>query len=130
MMKRCVGGCSVIALALMLHSPARSAQQPQSSPAAISVRTASVDGVNLQYLIAGHGPTIVMLHRYAETARMWRPLMPRLASRFTVIAPDLPGIGGSAIPNDGLDMTHAASRVHMLVNLDSARQLSSDTILD
>jgi pimeloyl-ACP methyl ester carboxylesterase len=71
--------------------------------------------VNLQYLIAGHGPTIVLLHGYAETSRMWRPLMPRLASRFTVIAPDLPGIGGSAIPNDGLDMTHAASRVHMLV---------------
>jgi hypothetical protein len=84
MMKRCVGGCSVIALAL-LQSPVRSAQQPQSSPAAISVRTPSVDGVNLQYLIAGHGPTIVMLHGYDETARMWRPLMPRLASRFTVI---------------------------------------------
>jgi pimeloyl-ACP methyl ester carboxylesterase len=41
--------------------------------------------------------------------------MPRLASDFTVIAPDLPGIGGSAIPADGLDMTHAASRVHGLV---------------
>jgi pimeloyl-ACP methyl ester carboxylesterase len=46
---------------------------------------------------------------------MWRPLIPRLAARFTVIAPDLPGIGGSAIPADGLDMTHAASRIHDLV---------------
>ena len=46
---------------------------------------------------------------------MWRPLMPRLAARFTVIAPDLPGIGGSAIPTDGLDMTRAAIRIHDLV---------------
>ena len=41
--------------------------------------------------------------------------MPRLAERFTVIAPDLPGIGGSDIPKDGLDMTHAAIRIHDLV---------------
>ncbi len=46
---------------------------------------------------------------------MWRPLIPRLASNFTVIAPDLPGIGGSAIPKDGLDMTRAGSRIHALV---------------
>src|SRR4051812_18826648 len=46
---------------------------------------------------------------------MWIPLMPRLASTFTVIAPDLPGIGGSAIPTDGLDMARAGSRVHGLV---------------
>jgi pimeloyl-ACP methyl ester carboxylesterase len=46
---------------------------------------------------------------------MWRPLIPRLASTHTVIAPDLPGIGGSAIPSDGLDMAHAAARMHALV---------------
>src|SRR4051794_36557864 len=108
----CVSG---IALGFVWLSPARAAQQPQSSAAAIAVRTATVDGLELQYLIAGHGPTIVLLHGYAETSRMWRPLMPRLASKFTVIAPDLPGIGGSAIPGEGLDMAHAATRVHGLV---------------
>jgi pimeloyl-ACP methyl ester carboxylesterase len=46
---------------------------------------------------------------------MWRPLIPRLASAFTVIAPDLPGIGGSSIPRRGLDIRHAAARVHALV---------------
>ena len=46
---------------------------------------------------------------------MWRPLMPKLANRFTVIAPDLPGIGGSAIPADGLDMARSAVRIHALV---------------
>jgi pimeloyl-ACP methyl ester carboxylesterase len=57
----------------------------------------------------------VLLHGYAETSRMWRPLMPKLAGSFMVIAPDLPGIGGSDIPPDGLDMTHAATRIHTLV---------------
>jgi pimeloyl-ACP methyl ester carboxylesterase len=79
------------------------------------VKTADVDGLRLQYLAAGHGPAILLLHGYAETSRMWRPLMPRLAAHFTVIAPDLPGIGGSDIPADGLDMTRAASRIHALV---------------
>jgi pimeloyl-ACP methyl ester carboxylesterase len=81
----------------------------------MTVRVADVGGVNLQYLTAGHGPAIVLLHGYAETSRMWKPLMPRLASRFTVIAPDLPGIGDSDVPRDGLDMTHAAIRIHELV---------------
>jgi len=106
-----VGG---IALAVVWLSQAPYAQQPAGAPA-IAVRTATVDGLQLQYLVAGRGPTIVLLHGYAETSRMWRPLMPRLASNFTVIAPDLPGIGGSAIPDDGLDMAHAASRIHGLV---------------
>ena len=40
--------------------------------------------------------------------------MPQLAERFTVIAPDLPGIGDSAIPASGLDMKTAGSRMHAL----------------
>src|SRR5262245_30749440 len=84
-------------------------------PGATSERTATVDGLKIQYLIAGEGPTALLIHGYAETSRMWRPLMPLLAGDFTVIAPDLPGIGGSDIPSDGLDMTHAATRLHDLV---------------
>lgn len=45
---------------------------------------------------------------------MWKPTMPALAERFTVIAPDLPGIGDSAIPADGLDMKTSAVRIHAL----------------
>jgi pimeloyl-ACP methyl ester carboxylesterase len=46
---------------------------------------------------------------------MWRPIIPLLAAKFTVIAPDLPGIGDSAIPESGLDMKNAAIRIHTLV---------------
>jgi pimeloyl-ACP methyl ester carboxylesterase len=45
---------------------------------------------------------------------MWKPIMPALAERFTVIAHDLPGIGDSAIPADGLDMKTSAVRIHAL----------------
>ena len=77
-------------------------------------RTAKIDGVKLQYLTAGSGPPLILLHGYAETSRMWRPIIPILAKRFTVIAPDLPGIGDSAIPAKGLDMKTSAVRMHDL----------------
>jgi pimeloyl-ACP methyl ester carboxylesterase len=85
-----------------------------ASDSAIASRNATIEGVSLHYLTAGHGPMVVLIHGYAETSRMWRPLIPKLAERFTVIAPDLPGIGDSAIPADGLDMKTAAIRIHAL----------------
>jgi pimeloyl-ACP methyl ester carboxylesterase len=85
-----------------------------ASDNAIASRHATVEGVSLHYLTAGSGPMVVLIHGYAETSRMWRPLIPRLAERFTVIAPDLPGMGDSAIPADGLDMKTAAIRIHAL----------------
>jgi len=88
---------------------------PHSDDHAIDVRTATADGVRLQYLTAGTGPAIVLLHGYAETSLMWRPLIPQVADRFQVIAPDLPGIGDSDVPHDGLDMTRAGARIHDLV---------------
>jgi pimeloyl-ACP methyl ester carboxylesterase len=80
----------------------------------ILARTAEIDGLKLHYLTAGQGPALLLLHGYAETSLMWWPIMPLLAERFTVIAPDLPGIGDSAIPADGLDMKSAAVRIHAL----------------
>ena len=83
--------------------------------ATIASHTTDIDGVKLHYLTAGHGTTLVLLHGYAETSRMWRPIIPVLSKRFTVIAPDLPGIGDSDIPATGLDMKSAAIRIHDLV---------------
>jgi pimeloyl-ACP methyl ester carboxylesterase len=73
-----------------------------------------VDGVKLHYTSAGHGTPLILLHGYAETSLMWKPIIPLLGERFTVIAPDLPGIGDSAIPTNGLDMKTAAIRIHAL----------------
>ncbi|HEY6331190.1 MAG TPA: alpha/beta hydrolase [Blastocatellia bacterium] len=81
----------------------------------IESRTAAIEGVKLHYLTAGSGPAVLLLHGYTQTSRMWRPIIPELAQRFTVVAPDLPGIGDSEIPPDGLDMKSAAIRIHALV---------------
>ena len=70
----------------------------------IESRTIQADGVKLHYLVAGRGPAVILLHGYAETSRMWKPLMSRLTEKFTLIAPDLPGIGDSDVPKDGSDM--------------------------
>jgi len=80
----------------------------------VASRMAQAEGVRLHYLTAGHGPTVILIHGYAETSRMWKPIIPLLAKKFTVIAPDLPGIGDSEIPKDGLDMKTAAIRIHAL----------------
>ena len=85
----------------------------RDDPTVVS-RTTEIDDVHLHYLTAGQGPALILLHGYAETSLMWRPIMPLLAERFTVIAPDLPGIGDSAIPDSGLDMKTAAIRIHAL----------------
>jgi pimeloyl-ACP methyl ester carboxylesterase len=92
-------------------------------------RTADIDGVKLHYLTAGHGPTVILLHGYAETSRMWRPIIPVLAKKFTVIAPDLPGIGDSGIPAGTIDMKTSASRIHALarsLGVEKARVVGHD----
>jgi pimeloyl-ACP methyl ester carboxylesterase len=92
-------------------------------------RNAKVDGVKLHYLTAGKGPALILLHGYTQTSRMWRPIIPLLAQKFTVIAPDLPGIGDSSIPADGLDMKTAAMRIHALaksLGIEKARVVGHD----
>jgi len=86
----------------------------QAGANAIESRTADVQGLKIHYLTAGHGPAVILLHGYTQTSRMWRPLIPLLSDKFTVIAPDLPGIGDSDIPKDGSDMKTAAIRIHGL----------------
>jgi pimeloyl-ACP methyl ester carboxylesterase len=94
----------------------------------LTSRTAEVEGVKLHYLTAGRGPAVVLLHGYTQT-RMWKPIIPLLTERFTVIAPDLPGIGDSEIPAAGLDMKTAAIRIHALarsLGVEKARVVGHD----
>jgi pimeloyl-ACP methyl ester carboxylesterase len=105
--------------------------QVQSGPSAIESRFGVVDGIKIHYLTAGHGPAVILLHGYTQTSRMWRPLIPKLTDKFTVVAPDLPGIGDSDIPKgeDGLDMKTAAIRIHALaksLGISKARVVGHD----
>src|SRR5271165_2057159 len=103
--------------------------QSTSKPSTILPRDAEVDGVKIHYLTAGKGPAVILLHGYTQTSRMWKPIIPLLADKFTVIAPDLPGIGDSGIPKDGLDMKSAAIRIHGLaksLGVEKARVVGHD----
>ena len=78
--------------------------------------TASIGDMNMFYLSEGSGPeAVILIHGFAETSHVWKRVIPALAGKFRVIAPDLPGFGDSDIPKDGLDMTAASVRIHKLV---------------
>src|SRR5262249_38738971 len=64
-------------------------------------RTARVDGVEVFYREAGPraAPMVVLLHGFPSSSHMFRNLIPALADRYRVIAPDYPGFGQSAVPN-------------------------------
>jgi pimeloyl-ACP methyl ester carboxylesterase len=120
----------LLATTVTAMSPTGSGQIT-SGPNAIESRFGEVDGIKIHYLAAGHGPAVILLHGYTQTSRMWRPLIPKLIDKFTVVAPDLPGIGDSDIPkNDaGLDMKTAAIRVHALaksLGISKARVVGHD----
>lgn len=96
------------------------AMQPTAHAAgndAIQGHSATVNGVTLHYLQAGKGSEspVVLLHGYAETSHMWRPLMLQLADRHVVIAPDLRGAGSSSKPEGGYDKKTMAQDIHALV---------------
>jgi len=72
-----------------------------TGPAVTHYRTATVDGVGIFYREAGpaEGPVFVLLHGFPTSSHMFRNLIPALADRYHVIAPDYPGFGQSAMPD-------------------------------
>jgi pimeloyl-ACP methyl ester carboxylesterase len=78
-------------------------------------RDAKIDGATIHYTTGGSGPAVVLLHGFAETSRMWNPILPVLGTKFTVIAPDLPGIGESSISSGEMGIKTASIQIHDLV---------------
>ena len=70
----------------------------RSGPA--SVQTIEADGVRVFYRAAGepNAPVVLLLHGFPASSFMFRELIPRLASEYRVIAPDLPGFGFTQVP--------------------------------
>jgi pimeloyl-ACP methyl ester carboxylesterase len=95
--------------------PPRTKPRPPKPTQAPQNRFANVNGVRLHYLVAGTGDPVVLLHGYAETSHMWRPLMADLANTHTVIAPDLRGAGQSSTPPAGYTKAEMARDIHALV---------------
>ncbi|WP_208949684.1 alpha/beta fold hydrolase [Paraburkholderia dipogonis] len=78
---------------------------------------AELGDVIVHYLSAGEGPeTVVLLHGIPQTSYEWRYIIPRLAERYRVIAPDLRGLGDTSRPATGYDKKTVASDVWSLVH--------------
>jgi pimeloyl-ACP methyl ester carboxylesterase len=77
---------------------------------------ASVNGVQIHYVIGGQGKPIVLLHGWPQTWYEWRHVMPALAKNYTVIVPDLRGLGDSSKPVTGYDGKTTAEDIYQLVS--------------
>jgi len=77
------------------------AQGLGSSRRSISYHTVDVQGVDIFYREAGpaDAPTVLLLHGFPSSSRMWEPLLPLLADKYHLIAPDYPGFGNSSAPS-------------------------------
>ncbi len=86
------------------------------------LRHVSLHGHDMAYREAGSGPTVLLIHGMAGSSRAWRAVMPRLAERCRVVAPDLMGHGASATPRGDYSLgAHAAGLRDLLGVLDIDR---------
>jgi len=84
-------------------------------------RTASIEGLDIYYREAGSrdNPTVILLHGFPTSSHMFRTLIPELADKYHVIAPDYPGYGNSPMPLvSEFDYTfdHMAAIVEQLIS--------------
>lgn len=83
--------------------------------AGFAAETASVNGTTIHYVRGGRGPALVLLHGFPQDWFEWRWVMPRLSQRFTVVAVDLRGVGGSAPSAAGYAAADLAQDLHLLL---------------
>jgi pimeloyl-ACP methyl ester carboxylesterase len=74
-----------------------------------------VNGVNIHYVIGGTGEPLLLIHGFGQNWYMWNRLLPELSKHFTVIAPDLRGVGESDKPLGGYDKKTMATDMHELM---------------
>ena len=86
---------------LVTINPGFRAAAPRGGPVPIFHRHATIDGVKVFYREAGplDGPVMLLLHGFPTSSHMFRNLIPLLADRYRVIAPDYPGYGQSDAPS-------------------------------
>jgi pimeloyl-ACP methyl ester carboxylesterase len=100
-----------------------SSGSPHSNPSVLDLPGfthchAEVNGTRIHYVVGGKGPTVLLLHGWPYTWVVWGDLMPLLAEAgFTVIAPDLRGLGESAPAEAGYDKANVAEDVRQIVRL-------------
>ena len=88
---------------------------PATPPANFKSTIANVDGINIHYVMGGSGEPLLLIHGFGQNWYMWNRLLPALSEHFTVIAPDLPGLGESDKPDSGYTKKELAKDLHGLM---------------
>ncbi|TDQ12124.1 alpha/beta fold hydrolase [Pedobacter metabolipauper] len=84
-------------------------------PAGFKHQYATVNGIKIHYVIGGKGAPLLLVHGFGQNWYMWNRLLPELSKHFTVIAPDLRGVGESGKPAGGYDKKTMARDMHELM---------------
>ena len=79
-------------------------------------RFAQLNGIRMHYVVAGSGPPLVLLHGWPQTWAAWRGTIAALSDRFTIIAPDLRGLGLSERTVSGYDKRTIAEDIRALID--------------
>jgi pimeloyl-ACP methyl ester carboxylesterase len=89
--------------------------QPSLPPAFVPQTVSTPEGAEIFVRSGGSGPVVVLLHGYAETSDSWAPLAADLIKSYTVVVPDLRGIGRSSRPPGGYDKKTQAADIRSVV---------------
>jgi pimeloyl-ACP methyl ester carboxylesterase len=95
--------------ALVFVAPA--VAQVPDFPTSFKTQEIATNGATIHVRFGGQGPAVVLLHGYGETGDMWAPMAADLACNYTVVVPDLRGLGLSSKPASGFDKKTQAGDV-------------------
>ncbi len=98
---------TAMALSVLIHA-GMGAEAAPDSKGSVRYKTVEIEGLNIFYREAGdpEAPTVLLLHGFPTSSHMFRNLIPVLAKRYHVVAPDYPGYGNSSAPSvDDFDYT-------------------------
>jgi pimeloyl-ACP methyl ester carboxylesterase/uncharacterized RmlC-like cupin family protein len=116
-----------LALAATLSGGEAAAQAPSITfPAGFQRRNIPANRTTLSVRVGGSGPAVVLIHGYGDTGDMWAPLAADLMRDHTVIAPDLRGMGLSAVATDGFTKKNQAEDIAAV--LDALRVRQADVV--
>lgn len=87
------------------------AAQVPDFPSSFRTQGIATNGTTIHVRVGGQGPAVVLLHGYGETGDMWAPMAADLAKNYTVVVPDLRGLGLSSKPASGFDKKTQAGDV-------------------
>lgn len=94
-----------------------------------TTHTITANGVRLHVRLGGDGPPLLLVHGYPQTGAMWHAVAPGLASRFSLVIPDLRGYGQSEAPPAGPDHSEYSKRTMALDLVELMRGLGHERFL-